>query len=308
MSRMMAVVLLLVSVRGVAQDTLPRFTATTKGNDKVIISWTNNFAVISQISIQRSADSSKNFRTILTVPDPTVAQNGFVDTKAPSPSMYYRLFIVLENGNYLFSKAQRPFWDSAGAVRNTGPAQSLTGENNNRRVVIADNMPLKDVEKLKEKIKEVVKKEDPAPAPKKEPEKFFTVKKRDSILLQLPEKAFKKFRDSIVTRTKDTMAFKSMDTIVIRPFVPKEIYRPSRYVFTDKDGNVVISLPEVKQKHYAVKFFEDDQSVLFDIRQVKEPLLTIDKVNFLHAGWFRFELYEDGKLKETHKFLIPKDF
>jgi len=34
----------------------------------------------------------------------------------------------------------------------------------------------------------------------------------------------------------------------------------------------------------------------------------LDKANFLHAGWFRFELYENGQLKEKHRFYIPKDF
>lgn len=318
MRRILAAFFLLVSVDAVAQDTLPRFTVTTRGNNKVIISWTNTYPVITQLSIQRSTDSSKNFRTILTVPDPTVPQNGFVDTKAMTSFMFYRLFIVLENGNYIFSPAQRPFWDTAGAVRNPLPPEKiLTGENNNRRVVIADNMPLKEAEKLKEKLQEVVKKEEPKvtmpvtpapPPPKVEPERFFTVKRKDSIIMQVAEKGFKKFRDSMVYKTKDTMAFKNLDTIIIRPFVPKEIYKPSQYVFTDRDGNIVISIPDAARKHYMVKFFEDDKSVLFDIKQVKESVLIIDKVNFLHSGWFRFELYEEGKLKETHKVFIPKDF
>jgi len=37
-------------------------------------------------------------------------------------------------------------------------------------------------------------------------------------------------------------------------------------------------------------------------------MLTLDKSNFIHAGWFKFELYEDGQLKEKNKLLIPKDF
>lgn len=303
-----------------AQDTLPRFTVTTRGNNKTIISWTNSYPVVTQISIQRSTDSSRNFRTILTVPDPTVPQNGFVDTKAQTPFMYYRLFIVLENGNYVFSKSQKPYWDTAGAAPMGPREKGLTGENNNRRVVIAENMPLREAVQLKEELQEVMKPASaeasagkPAPTttrpvPPPKPEKFFVVKKKDSIIMQVAEKSFKKFRDSIVYKTKDTMAFKNLDTILIKTFVPREIYKPSRYVFTDRDGNVVISIPEATQKHFAVKFFEEDQSEVFDIKKVKDPLLVIDKVNFLHSGWYRFELYEEGKLKETHKFFIPKDF
>ncbi|WP_315816367.1 hypothetical protein [Paraflavitalea speifideaquila] len=103
------------------------------------------------------------------------------------------------------------------------------------------------------------------------------------------------------------MTFRSVDTILIKPFVPKEVFKPSKYVYSDNSGNAVIMLPDVKTGNYAVKFYEDDKTFLFEVKQIKEPFLVVDKTNFMHAGWFRFELYEDGKVKETHKFYIPKD-
>jgi len=104
------------------------------------------------------------------------------------------------------------------------------------------------------------------------------------------------------------MVFRSIDTIVVKPFVPKEVYKPSIYVFTEKEGNVSISLPDAAAKHYSVKFFDEKNNPLFEINKVKESPLILDKANFLRSGWFRFELYEDGKLKEKNKFFIPKDF
>ncbi|MGN6418762.1 MAG: hypothetical protein ACTHMC_14805 [Pseudobacter sp.] len=322
MNRLWVPLLLLLSSSAFAQDTLPRFTVTTRGYNKAIISWTNTFTTVSQISIQRSFDSSKGFRTILNVPDPTVPQNGFVDTKAPAQNMFYRLFIVLEDGKYLFSAASRPYWDTAGAKPDS-KEYSLTGENNNRRIVASDNMSQKEVEQLKAELREATKepvKKEPAkpagtmppatatPPPPKAPERYFIVKKKDSILFNIPEKNFRKFRDSIVYRTKDTMAFKNLDTIVLRPFVAREIYKPSRYVYTDKDGNVIIDLYDALRKDYEVKFFDDNGEPIFHIKKVKDPLLIIDKVTFLRSGWFRFELYEEDKLKETHKVFVPKDF
>lgn len=329
MNRLWVCLLLLISVPSLAQDTLPRFTVTTRGFNKAIISWTNNYKNVAQISIQRSTDSTKGFRTILNVADPTVPQNGFVDTKSYSPNLFYRLFIMLEGGQYVFSAVKRPYWDTIASARPDSKEGNFTGENNNHRVVVADNMSQKEVEQLKTELREASKEsekqsikatnpyyKDPAelkrdatkPAtPVKAPEKFFVVKKRDTVLFSIPEKGFKKFRDSIVYKTRDTLAFKNLDTIVLRPFIPREIYKPSRYVFTDKDGNVVIDLYDALKKDYEVKFFEDDQTLLFEIRKVKDPMLIIDKVTFLHSGWFRFELYEEGKLKETHKVFIPKD-
>jgi hypothetical protein len=91
-----------------AQDTLPRFSVTARGTGKILVSWHNHYPTVSQISIQRSTDSLKNFTTLITVPDPTLPENGAMDTKVPHPNFYYRLFIVLDNGKYLFTPTRRP--------------------------------------------------------------------------------------------------------------------------------------------------------------------------------------------------------
>ncbi len=297
--------LLLISLFIQAQDTLPRFTATTKGNNRVLISWTNQYPVITQINIQRSRDSTRNFQTILAVPDPKIPQNGFVDTKAPTPFMFYRLFIVLDSGKYLFTKSKRAFWDTAKVARQTTEKNALPG---NKRVLVSDSLNASDAEKIRDKLSNAKYADPLPPGTLPPPEKIFTVKRNDSIIMQFAESSFQLFRDSMVNKTKDTLVFRTADTIQIKTYIPKVVYKPSRYVFTEKEGNVMIALPDAPAKHYSVKFFEDDNSSLFEIKQVKEALLTVDKANFLHAGWFRFELYEDGKLKERHRFYIPKDF
>lgn len=135
-----------------------------------------------------------------------------------------------------------------------------------------------------------------------------TVKNKNEIIAQIPGNEFRSFRDSILKQTKDTLFALNDSTIELRKFVPKEIWRPSHYVFTRRDGYVSIVLPDVKIKRYRIRFFEEDGTPLFDIAQVKEPMLVLDKSNFVHAGWFHFELYEDEKLKEKNKFYLPKDF
>lgn len=287
-----------------AQDTLPNFSALTRGGGKVIISWTNNYPYTSQISIQRSKDSTKNFKTILSVPDPRVPQNGFVDTKADTVNKFYRLFIVLDSGKYLFSKSKRATLDTAKIV-----ADQPTAENNEakKRVVVAETVSEQKAEIIKESIrkagKDSAKKETVIPVP----EKFYVIVRHDSVITQVSEKFYKRFRDSVVSKTKDTIAFASVDTILIKPYIPPVVYKPSKYIYTEKDGNIAISLPEAGKKKYSVKFFDEDHNELFEIKEVKEPAIILDKTNFMRSGWFRFELYEDGKLKEKHKFFIPKD-
>jgi hypothetical protein len=84
-------------------------------------------------------------------------------------------------------------------------------------------------------------------------------------------------------------------------------FEPSKFVYTGRENNVIISLPLAGKKKYLVKFFEENGNFLFELAKITESYLTMDKVNFVHAGLFNFELYEDGLLIEKHKFYIPKD-
>ncbi len=309
-------VLLLATIPAWAQDTLPRFTVTTRGNERNIVSWTNLYPQVSQISIQRSFDSLRNFKTILSVPDPGNIQNGFVDSKAGTTKVFYRLFVVMDSGKYVFTDAKKPFWDTAKVLlpKTSLPSAGISPINyNQKRVVIekgvSEKVALEIEEKLKEPDPALAKPDETKPVLKKVvPEKFFTIKRRDTVLFSLAQKDFKKFRDSLISKSKDTMVFRNADTIMIKPFIPKEVYKPSVFVFTEKDGNIAIRLSDALQKHYSIKFFDDKLNPVFELPKVKEPALIIDKANFLQSGWYRFELYEDGKLKEKNKFFIPKDF
>ncbi|MEO6610681.1 MAG: hypothetical protein ABIT05_01060 [Chitinophagaceae bacterium] len=215
-----------------AQDTLPKFSVNNAGNNRIIIGWVNNFENVKQISIQRSFDSLTRYKTILTVTDPTTPQNGYADMKATNDHMFYRLYILLDKGVYLFSDAKKPVQDT---LRKAGFVN-----------IKLDNFP-----------------------------------GRDSVAVPNPG----------VNKTRPNA------------------FTPSLYVYTYRDGYVRISLPdEEKPKKYSIKFFEEDNTFLFELKEIKEKEFKLDKTNFYHAGWFRFELYEDGKLLEKHKFFLEKDF
>ena len=87
-----------------------------------------------------------------------------------------------------------------------------------------------------------------------------------------------------------------------------EVFVPSLHVYTFKDGYVQVNLPDDADKKYNIKFFEDDGTFLFELKDIKQRTFKLDKTNFYHAGWFRFELYENDALKEKHKFYLQKDF
>jgi hypothetical protein len=290
-----------------AQDTLPRFTATARGTGKILVSWHNKYPDVTLIGIQRSSDSLRNFTTLLTVPDPTLPENGAVDSKAPYPNFYYRLFIVFNSGQYLFTPSHRP--------------QSTTGESD--AVAREDKATEKVLAKAVEPRIVFV---DPGgqhqPATIKNPSAAhgtvqvsdvaysgtIYVRRGDSLIASVTGRQIQSFRDSLLTRTRDTLVFIDGDTLLIKPFVPLEVYKISAYVYTGRLGNIHLSLPEAGKRHYSVRFFDENNKLMFELSEIKDPALILDKTNFHHAGWFRFELYDGDLLKEKNKLFIPKEF
>lgn len=244
-----------------AQDTLPKFSLINAGNNRVIIGWVNKFENVKQISIQRSFDSITGYKSILTVADPTSPQNGFLDAKAPNDHMFYRIYIMLDKGMYLFTEAKRPVKDTLRVSR-----PRLPGEKNNVTVTGNENNPaLPD-----------------------------SIEKARPVVIQL--NGFPGANDSVTVPTPVTTKNKT------------NAFVPSIYVYTCRDGYICIKLPDdEKPKKFSIKFFEDE-TLLFELKEIKEKEFKLDKTNFYHAGWFRFELYEDEKLVEKHKFYLEKDF
>jgi hypothetical protein len=317
-----------------AQDTLPGFTASLKSNGKVLISWRNTYPAINQISIQRSSDSLRNFTTLITVPDPHIPENGFVDSKANGTKMYYRIFILFPNSKYMFTKSRRAVTETAEQPMVViKPALKEKPKSTDQKVQAIT----KEIKQLVDSQKTVVVKppeeeeylilpkidnsriyyltvNNPGKmkGPTIEVEKILVVKRKDSIIMLLAGNQVRRFSDSLVKQTKDTLLFVNSDTLQIKPYIevykePKEVYKISPFVFTSKDGNITISLADYNHKNYFVAFYETDNTLVMEVKDIKSPVLIIDKTNFGHAGWFRFELYEDGKLKEKNKLLIPRE-
>lgn len=241
-------------------DTLPKFFLKNMGNNRIVIGWVNNYPDIRQISIQRSFDSLNNYKTILTVPDPVAIQNGYMDAKATNDHMFYRLYILLDKGVYLFSAAKRPLRDTLQKAApflingNPSAAKPDTVIINGKPVIIVARPVVIKIDSL-----------------------FWG----DSVAV--PNPGYNKPKPNAFT--------------------------PSLHVYTFRDGNVRIIMPEnEKPKKYSIKFFDDEGTFLFELKDIKEKDFKLDKSNFYHSGWFRFELFEEGKLLEKNKFYLEKDF
>lgn len=115
----------------------------------------------------------------------------------------------------------------------------------------------------------------------------------------------------VITPFETVVAKRPIDTTVTNSSssgVRKPEFVPSFYVYTNKDGYVYINLPDAEKKKYRIRFYEGEDNFLFEIKNIRQTGLTLDKTNFLHAGWFNFELYNDDDLVEKHRFYLGKEF
>ncbi len=376
---------LFFSLTSHAQNVLPDFTVRELTKGKIQISWNNPYKNCIQLAIQRSSDSSKNFRTIFSSQSPELATNGYVDSKLlPVAVTYYRIFFVLQGGEYYFTKAI-PITTKAPevvVVKITPPPIPAFKEpksveikkdyKNGQTIYFKKNILFRFTKEeyqhwkdsintktkdalhrmnehtvewrpakpIKKELYQIYKKEEMiAELDKKkyvrfkdsiktktkdtlfvitdwqvqihtyvEPAKQYVfIYRSDSLQAQLDLMEYRKFKDSVSTKTKDTLFAIDQFHVDIHSFVPKYVWKPSQYIFTNTKGYVTILLPLAKQHKYNVIFYEENGTELFKIKSIKEPELILDKTDFIHAGWFYFELYENDKLKEKSKFFLPRD-
>lgn len=110
----------------------------------------------------------------------------------------------------------------------------------------------------------------------------------------------------VIDTSKDVIEIEEDKKETGRPVTPNG-FVPSKFVFTGKDNNVIINLPNAASLKYSIKFFDEADISVFELQNIKEPYLILEKVNFLHAGWFKYHLYNNDILLEKYKFYIPKD-
>lgn len=258
-----------------AQDTLPKFSVIDRGGGRVVVSWINPFSTMVQVAVQRSYDSLKRFSTIYSAESPELPQNGFTDKVYPGIKVYYRIFYSLEGGAYFFTKAKQPAFDITAGIEIDLKRDRVT-------------------ESIKNRIEE--------------PDQAFTVKLGDSVIAMLFDGAYLRFKDSIMSRTKDTLTLQGTDIIVIKRYVLPYVFRTSIYVYPDRDGYIAINLPDALTRKYELIITEEDDTPVLELRQIKAAYLTLDKADFYHGGWYKFQLLEDGQVKERNKFFLAKDY
>ncbi len=370
---------LLLPILGSAQKPLPDFSVRELTKGKIQVSWNNPYPSCIQLAVQRSTDSSKNFRTIFSAQSPELPSNGFVDNRPPAANKwYYRIFYVLQGGDYYFSKVVA-FASTAVPIMIEEPDIKTSPKPEPKIKIDLVSIYLKKSEifrlpreeykkfrdsintKTKDGLRKITDNSvEWKPSEKKSKKELIIVFRKDGMVRTFSKKAYQQFKDSVIYQTRDTLfavddrykalhlfvpkqkehisiyrndsllmqvenllykkfrdsiSFKTKDTLYqinnsrvdIHSFVPKYVWKPSVYVYTNAQGYVSISLPLARQHKYHIIFYDDDGSELFRIKTIRETELVLDKANFIHAGWFSFDLFENDKLIEKSKFQLQKN-
>jgi hypothetical protein len=250
------------------QATLPDFTLKNT-NGKISIFWLNDYKKpVKGISVQRSYDSTKNFFSIASILNPQNSVNGFTDSMPPYNKMYYRLFIGFDTGVYLLTPSKRPELNTV--IDYTRLIQEINA-------LYEKNIRLQEEKvKLQKELAEALAAKNKNKAPAKNVKNKPAVKK-----------------PSITEVSED--------------IISQVITFPSKRIFTDKDNNVIARLFNVKENKYVIRFLTEDYKLLFEIKTPPDDYFVIEKVNFIRAGWYQFEIYKNDFLLEENKFHISKE-
>ena len=265
-----------------AQDSLPNFSVDIR-NGTIIIGWINPYNDIAQLIIQQSKDSISGFRSIVTMPDPGAVTNGFAYKKPNSENYFYRIFYLRSGSRYMFTAPKKPRPEvkiqEVKAVAFKEPDKMITSPKQVDSIIKSNPTIATDIKKVL-KADSVV------------------LEKIDSVFKVNPEKAMKIIRyvDQVVKPLEK-----------IEHTTKDDIFNPSGFIFTNNEGNLVIALPDVNKKKFSLHVQTKEGTPVFEMKNIKEPLLQIDKSNFYKSGWFKYELYEAGRLREKNRFYIPAD-
>lgn len=255
----------------IAQSSLPEFSAIVK-KGTTIISWNTPAEKLTLLLIQKSTDSINNFKSVASMPDPNTPNNGYVDKNNPTQLFFYRIFYVGVNGKYYFTRSSRATKEAMPTELKNFVKDTLPEKNKG----VPATMPLPELSSLA-----VV--EIPEYIPKKE-----TI---DALKINEEKSLATKFQISI-----ETEKIGAESTLKTNPFL-----------FINKDNNLMLFLPDIHKRKFHLHVYKEDGSTIFQMKNIKDPQLLIDKSNFIYSGWFKYEIFEGEQLKEKGRFLINPD-
>ena len=295
-----------------SQERLPNISV-TEYNGKVIVSWQNfDKKTITNILIQRSYDSIKNFSTIGTVLNPLNTENGYMDAKPPYNRMFYRVLISFDGGSYEIGKSSRPFIENDDLEDFNVTFLPKIDTINIITEVISEDTAKPIIYHVDTNTVSIIKKEDfkIIDTPKIElKRKEINIDSAETHSLQKNSSLIKKIHPSINFYTKvfSLKKIKPINVTLENKIIKTQWDYPSNRIFINNQNLITIQLRKTAIRKYSLKIFDESGNLVLNIKKINEDFFFLDKSNFRKSGWYHFEIQNDGELIEKNKFQVLKD-
>lgn len=255
-----------ITLTAFAQPTLPDFSIIKGTKNHTIISWRNNFGdMLTVLNIQRSTDSVRGFRTIYSVENRTLNVNAYTDNKPAPGADYYRMYYMLKNGSYTFTKAKKI-------------ATGFVADNLLTQLDSSKHITIKGVQ------------------PKKLPFKR---------IYHLADSVTNLTSDSLFFINDTTVQYVKYNAVAAIASTTANLIPVSKFLYMNADSYIVLKLPEADLGQYSMTIFKrDGRSVLYKIPKFDRSEIILSKSSFLHNGWYPYEIYKNGKLEERSRMEI----
>lgn len=254
-----------------AQENLPYMTVRGEKGQHYL-SWNNQYDGIRNISVQRSTDSVRNFKTIGILNAPKKGKGQFTDDHPVAGNNFYRLSIEFGGDLEWFSNTYKLYVDSASIARWA----------EERLKAMQAAQAAKDAEDRLKAAAAAKRAEQEAAKPGDKP--------------------------VTVAGNSRSNAVKPLEDIKIETAVPvKEPEKPAPFTFTPSSriytnpytGHVNINLEDALSRRYSIRFYDPSKNEVLKVSRVSKTMLILDKNNFNSKGIFSFQLFDGTTLIES---------
>ena len=297
------------------------------------LTWYCQYEGVKSISVQRSADSVRNFTTIGLINAPKKGNGTYRDLHPTVGKNYYRLSIAFGGDLEWFSNTYKIILDSAtiAKVQQEKAAAALAIIESMKAAEAAAQAAAEQqaaseraLNALKEearvaKLNEAAEKK----AAQLEKEKaaaataalIKAAKKVDNIAQEkteaLAEMKAKSNVDKLekekATPTAESkldkkVAKKEKSNLLIEPVVAPAPFTfvPSTKIYTNPNtGHVTIKLEDAWNRRYSIRFYDPSKNEVLRISRVSKPSLVLDKNNFNSRGIYSFQLFDGSAVIDT---------
>ena len=297
------------------------------------LTWYCQYEGVKSISVQRSADSVRNFTTIGLINAPKKGNGTYRDLHPNVGKNYYRLSIAFGGDLEWFSNTYKIILDSATiakvqqekaaaalAVIETMKAAEAAAQAAAEQQAASERAlnALKEearVAKLNEAAEKKaaqLEKEKAAAATaaliKAEKKVDNIAQEKTEALAEMKAKSnVDKLEKEKATPTAESkldkkVAKKEKSNLLIEPVVAPATFTfvPSTKIYTNPNtGHVTIKLEDAWNRRYSIRFYDPSKNEVLRISRVSKPSLVLDKNNFNSRGIYSFQLFDGSAVIDT---------